>query len=416
MVDSAPDAAPTRATSTLARTVAVSGVKQKPTMMWVSVTGASFGEAYATFGIELAELLPPGADVIDAHTHLGADEDGQALSCEDLIEFLDQIGPATRACVFALHDPDRTPAYRRPNDRILAWAQQSAGRLIPYCRLDPSEDPAGEAERCLARGARGIKLHPRAQSFTFAVPAADAIFQIARAAGVPILIHAGRGMGATMAPLADLALRYPEVVLVLAHAAVADQGTFATRLAGHPWVLYDTSCFSPVDVVELFARVPAERIVFASDAPYGRPAAGLYLALRAAARAGLEADERALIAGATMAAVLDGEALPEARRPRLAATRPFNGRLLRVSHYLQMAFAAVISAPPIDVARMLPWIELAHAACRDPDPDSVGPALARIDSALRGAELLIAAGGSQAFLAIGLSIGFRRCRRDRATA
>ena len=169
--------------------------------------------------------------------------------------------------------------------------------------------------------------------------------------------------------------------------------------------MYDTSCFSPVDVVELFARVPAERIVFASDAPYGRPAGGLFLALRAAARAGLDADDRALVAGGTMAAVLEGEALPAARPPRLAETRPFNGRLLRVSQYLQMGFAAVVSGPEADPARALPWVELARAACRDPSPGGVEAALDRIDAALASAEALVAAGGPQAFSAVGLLMG-----------
>ncbi len=370
------------------------------------MTTVSFEEAYAPFAAELARLLPVRDGVLDAHTHLGLDEDGRSLDAEELIGLLDQVGPATRACVFALHDPERAPAYRRPNDRVLAWARESAGRLVPYCRLDPADDPVGEAERCIAAGARGIKLHPRAQSFGFGDPAAEAIFVVAREAGIPILIHAGRGMP-TMAPLAELALRHPEVTLVLAHAGIADQGIFASRLADHPRVLYDTSCFSPVDVVELFARVPAERVVFASDAPYGRPTGGLFLALRAAARAGLDADERALVAGGTMATVLDGEELPEARPPRLGEARPVNGRLLRVSQYLQMAFAAVVSSgPPPDPARGLPWVELARAACRDPDPGSVGPALDRIDRALAAGEALVAAGGGpDAFAAIGLLMG-----------
>jgi len=131
---------------------------------------------------------------------------------------------------------------------------------------------------------------------------------------VPILIHAGRGMP-TMTALADLALRYPDVSLVLAHAAIADQAVFATMLAGHPRVVYDTSCFSTLDVVELFARVPAERIVFGSDAPYGRPAGGLFQAMRAAAYAGLDHADRALIAGGTVTMLLEG-------RPLAAATPP----------------------------------------------------------------------------------------------
>ena len=149
-------------------------------------------------------------------------------------------------------------------------ARSLDGRLYPYCRLDPAEDPVGEAERCLALGARGIKLHPRAQAFGFGDQAAESIWRVASEAKVPILIHAGRGMP-RMDPLADLALRYPDVTLVLAHAAIADQGMFASRLAGHPNIVYDTSTFSVFDQIELFARVPAERIVFASDVPYGWP-------------------------------------------------------------------------------------------------------------------------------------------------
>ena len=124
--------------------------------------------AYETVVEEVDELLPDGAVVVDAHTHLGADEDGQSLDPGQLLGFLDQLGPSTRACTFPFHDPERAPAYRLPNDRVLQWARESDGRLYPYCRLDPEDDPVREAERCLALGARGIKLHPRAQAFDFA--------------------------------------------------------------------------------------------------------------------------------------------------------------------------------------------------------------------------------------------------------
>jgi uncharacterized protein len=369
------------------------------------MTDVSLAAAYAPFAAELDELIPAESAVVDAHTHLGTDEDGRALDPSSLIGYLDQLSGEARACVFALHDPERHPAYRRPNDRVLAWARESGDRLVPFCRLDPADDPVGEAKRCLARGARGIKLHPRAQSFGFEDSIADAIFAAARDGGVPILIHAGRGMG-PMAALADVALRHPEVPLVLAHGGIADQGVFATRLADHPAVLYDTSCFAPLDVVELFARVPAERIVFGSDAPYGRPSSGAYLALRAAAHAGLEADARALVLGGTMNVLLEGRPLPAVRPPRGAQIRPTSGRLARVGGYLMMAFGAVVGgAPPPDPTRALPAIALARAVCRDPDPGLVGPALVRIDAALAAAEQLIAAGGEQGFLAIGLVQG-----------
>jgi hypothetical protein len=289
---------------------------------------------------------------------------------------------------------------------VLAWARESDGRIIPYCRLDPADSPVAEAKRCLARGARGIKLHARAQSFAFEKGALDAIFAAARDAGAPILLHAGRGMP-PMDGLADLALRHPDVPLVLAHAAIAGQGMFASRLSEHPATLYDTSCLSPLDVVELFARVPAERIVFASDVPYGRPAVGLYMALRAARLAGLDDTERRLVTGETMTAVLNHHPLATARPPRLDTVRPINGRLLRVNGYLLMAFSAMLgaAAPGLDVARALPGVALARCVCRDPEPGPAGPTLARIDTALEAAEQLIAAGAPRSIPAIGLIHG-----------
>jgi predicted TIM-barrel fold metal-dependent hydrolase len=358
--------------------------------------------AYEPVTAEIKALLPAGAVVVDAHTHLGRDEDGQALDPGELIAFLDQVGPTVRACTFALHDPERAPAYRVPNDRVLRWAQESGGRLYPYCRLDPAEDPVAEAERCLALGARGIKLHPRAQAFGFGDPEADSIWKVAAEAKVPILIHAGRGMP-RMDPLADLALRYPDVVLVLAHAAIADQGMFASRLRDHPNIVYDTSTFSVFDQLELFARVPAERIVLASDVPYGRPIGALHSALRLAAYAGLDEQERTLLVGATMTNILEGRPLADPKPPRVPEIRPISGRLARVNGYVMMSFAAALSSgPPPSFDRGLQFIALARAACRDPDPGVAGLAMERIDGLLAAAEQLVAAGGEQTRAAFGL--------------
>jgi hypothetical protein len=347
--------------------------------------------AQDTLLAEVADLLPDRAVVVDAHTHLGRDEDGQALDLAGLLAFLDQVGASARACVFPLHDPERRPAYRVPNDRVLQWARESDGRLYPYCRLDPADDPVAEAERCLELGAQGIKLHPRAQAFGFGDDAAESIWRVAQEAQVPILIHAGRGMP-RMDPLADLALRYPDVVLVLAHAAIADQGMFVSRLADHPSIFYDTSTFSVFDQLELFARVPAERIVFASDVPYGRPVGALHTALRIAAYARLSDDERRALVGGTMLDILERRPLAERKPPRVAQIRRVSGRLTRVNAYVLMAFAAALgSGPPPDFTRSRPFIAMARAASRDPDPGVVGPALERTDQLLAAAEQALGA-------------------------
>jgi predicted TIM-barrel fold metal-dependent hydrolase len=352
------------------------------------VSTSLYTDALAPFLADTRRLLPDGGEIFDAHTHLGLDEDGRSLTLAQLLAMLDDAG-ARRACVFPLHDPERHPAYTLPNDRVLRWSEESDGRLIPFCRLDPAETPVAEGERCLAAGARGIKLHPRAQAFSFDGPQMDGIFKLAGEARVPILIHAGRGMPPVADGLANLALRHPEVVLILAHGAICDQGILTSRLREHPGVLYDTSCFFSLDVIELLARVPAERIVFASDPPYGRTSSGLYLALRVAHGAGLDERATRAILGETMAGLVDGRGLPPVEPPRRGPTITLAGRLARVYGYGSLAGPAIF-AGVIDQAKAM--IDMALAACRDPEPGDVGEALETIGSALSAAAALLQQG------------------------
>jgi uncharacterized protein len=349
------------------------------------VNESIYAEALAPFLAETESLRPADAEVIDAHTHLGLDEDGRSLTLAELLRQLD-AADARRACVFPLHDPERQPSYRVPNDRVLTWASESDGRLVPFCRLDPAEAPVQEAERCLAAGARGIKLHPRAQAFVFDGPEMEGVFALAEEAAVPILIHAGRGLPPLADGLADVALRHPGAVLILAHGAICDQGILTTRLAEHPGVLYDISCFFPLDVIELFARVPAERIVFASDPPYGMPATTLYLALRVARQAGLDEAATKAVLGGTMASLIDGRGLPEIAPPRRGASITLSGRLARVYGYASLVGPALFTGVEEQAHAML---DMARAACRDPQPGADAEALETIGRALAAADALV---------------------------
>jgi len=353
------------------------------------VNDSLYAEALAPFLAETERLRPPDSELIDAHTHLGLDEDGRSLTLAQLLSLMDAAG-ARRACVFPLHDPERRPGYRVPNDRVLEWSRESEGRLVPFCRLDPTEDPLGETERCLKAGARGVKLHPRAQDFVFDGGEMEDVFSLAETERLPILIHAGRGLPPLAAGLVELVLRHPRLIVILAHGAICDQGILTSALAEHPGVLYDISCFFPLDVIELFARVPAERIVFASDPPYGAPATTLYLALRVAQQARLsEAVTRAVLGG-TMAALLDGEGLPAPSEPLRGASITLSGRLARVYGYASLVGPALFSGIADQALAML---DMAVAACRDPDPGDDGEAMQTIGAALTAAGKLMAEEG-----------------------
>jgi predicted TIM-barrel fold metal-dependent hydrolase len=350
------------------------------------VSSVSYETAIVSFDAELARLRPDGAMAIDAHTHLGADIDGSTLALDELLALLDAAS-VEQACVFPLNDPERVPAYSLPNDRVLEWCQVSDGRLHPFCRLDPGDHPIAEAERCLDRGARGIKLHPRSQAFGFELEALDPIFTLAAEARVPILVHAGRGLPPIAAELARVIERHQEVTAILAHAAIADQGQITALLEGYDRVCYDCSTMFALDVLELLRRVPAERVVLGSDPPYGRPSSGLYMLLRCAAAAGVsEATLRAML-GETTEAALEGRPLPAAHAPpqrdeRFELPLP----LLRVHTFLTMAMMATYRGT---AEFALGGIDLALAVCREPHVGAAAPALELIGEALAGARELL---------------------------
>ena len=46
-----------------------------------------------------------------------------------------------QAFTFCMDEPDRHPAFSAPNDRTLAWTEETGGRLVPFVRLDLTETP-----------------------------------------------------------------------------------------------------------------------------------------------------------------------------------------------------------------------------------------------------------------------------------
>jgi uncharacterized protein len=285
---------------------------------------------------EVRRLLPIGAEIFDAHLHLGTDIDGMLGDYDALEELMSRYG-ISRAFMFCLDEPDRHPAFRAANDRTLAFAEQSNGRLIPFVRLDLNESPIEEATRCLDAGARGIKLHPRAQAFTASDERLVPVFELAAERRVPILIHGGRGLPPIADGLLALVERYPEATLIIAHAGIADMADLARCMSGRKGVVFDTSTWSPIDLLDFYRLVPPEQVVYASDYPYGQQPGSLLIALRTAQMAGFSEDQvRAMLAG-TANRIAAGEELPEPSRPIGGETITQTMQLARIHQYVSMA-------------------------------------------------------------------------------
>src|SRR5438128_2564335 len=293
-------------------------------------------ELMAQWDDEMRRELPEGADIFDAHTHLGTDIDGMVGVYDDLQRGMAKYG-ISRCFVFCLDEPDRHPGFRAGNDRTLAYAARSGGKLIPFVRLDLAEDPIGEATRCLDRGARGIKLHPRAQKFLLNDERLAPVFELAADRRVPILIHGGRGLPPIADHLARLVDRYPAAQLIIAHGGIADLAALAERFAGKAGVFFDTSVWSSVDLLDFYHQISPEQVLYASDYPYGQQPSSLLIALRTAKFAGLDEDQlRNMLAGSANR-IADGEPPLEPSPPRGRATFEQPMALARVHQYLSMA-------------------------------------------------------------------------------
>jgi uncharacterized protein len=316
----------------------------------------------AGYDEELARELPAGAEVFDAHVHLGHDIDGFTGVYEELERLCDRYG-VSRCFVFCMDEVDRHPAFRAANDRTLAYAERSDGRLIPFVRLDLAEEPIEEAKRCLDAGARGIKLHPRAQRFLLNDERLAPVFAIAAERRVPILIHGGRGLPPIADNLARLVETYPQAQLIIAHAGIADLAELADRFAGAAGVFFDTSVWSPIDLLSLYHLVSPEQVVYASDYPYGQQPSSLLISLRTARLAGFDEEQRRMMLSGNASRIADGEPPLEPSPPRGGGTFSQPMAFARIHQYLSMATPLLWTRQPDTIG----VLGLALNACADRD-------------------------------------------------
>jgi uncharacterized protein len=318
----------------------------------------------------------PGLELFDAHTHVGYnDPDGMKQSPEELVAGLERAG-ARGAFMFPFHEPDGYPAA---NDAVIAAGGEHDGLLVPFCRVNPHNGALDEAERCLDAGARGIKLHPRAEKFTLDNPGVRPLIALAHERKLPVLIHAGRGIPALGLHAVELAGEFPDARLILAHAGICDLSWIWRVAPDHPNLLFDTAWWMPADMLSLFSLVPPGQIVFASDAPYGATAVSAAFQLRSAIQVGLSTDQIRSIASGQSLRMAAGEPLQSVGPAVGEHERAPHVLLDRVSEFLLLGAIATMRGGAEAATEML---ALARLACDVPDDIDDAPVFAAIASLL----------------------------------
>jgi hypothetical protein len=310
----------------------------------------------------------PAVRLFDSHTHLGGnDPEGWRCTSAELTGALELVDG--RAAVFPLMEPT---GYREANDAVLEAARASGGRLVPFCRLDPAAEPSRELERCLAAGARGIKLHPRAERFDLRHPGLEAVFAVAAERTLPVTVHFGLGIPSLGRDALVLSERFPGARLVLAHVGATDLAWIWRRLDDHPDVFFDTAWWNPSDHFALFSLVPAARVLLGSDAPFNTPAAAAIVAIRCAFQAGLTTTQVESVLGGQFQRLLDGADPLDLGGPR--------GRPVSRPPLVDRVFTLLVAA----LSRMIEGragddlVQLAYLGCQVGNEDPERPVLSAV--------------------------------------
>ncbi|MBR2373074.1 MAG: amidohydrolase [Lentisphaeria bacterium] len=171
--------------------------------------------------------------------------------------------------------PD-SAALRRANGYAAGQAALNPGRLYFLAYINPQEpDWQREADLAVADGAVGIKLWISLKDDSSSMAATAEVLRYASRRNLPVLLHVfnrteGNLKGEiNIAEFAELSRQVPECIMIAAHSGGnyhVSAGMYK-RCSGN--VYWDISGTDPDRsmVTELLKEVPAERLLFGSDAP-----------------------------------------------------------------------------------------------------------------------------------------------------
>jgi len=221
------------------------------------------------------------AMVTEDPAHANAQE--VLASPENLIRYLDE-NEVERICCINYVSPDVMGFRREVNDWIANFTRDHRDRLLAVGSVNPLHemDVRAEIRRVLDLGIGMIKIHPPHQLFSPNAYRGE-LWQLAEVyreceeRGVPVMFHTGtsvfpraRNVFADPMPVDDVAIDFPKLPIILAHAGRPLYGETALFLARrHPNVYVDVSGIPPKALPKYFPRVTqlADKVLWGTDWP-----------------------------------------------------------------------------------------------------------------------------------------------------
>jgi predicted TIM-barrel fold metal-dependent hydrolase len=202
--------------------------------------------------------------------------------------FLEAMAPADRCIVFGMKA--RLCGFYAPNDDVARFVAACGGKAIGFLSVDPADDDwLDDFERSRTDlGLAGVKLAPMYAGFDPTDRKLDELYRRAERLGMPVLFHFGTTFCAA-APLDyarpgladEIARRFPELRIVIAHLGHPWEGEALVTARKHPHVYCDISAlhYRPWQFYNSLVLAQEYRVthklLFGSDYPFTTPGASI---------------------------------------------------------------------------------------------------------------------------------------------
>jgi uncharacterized protein len=239
---------------------------------------------------------------IDTHVHIESNTDSAAD--EAARKYFRETGPRPSpqevadyyrarkiGCVVFSVDERLTGRPQVPNEEVAALAARNADVMIAFASVDPTRgfSAVSEAERLIAHGARGFKLHPPLQQFHANDRIAYPFYEVVAAAKLPVIFHTGHsGIGTGMPggggvrlkygnpmDIDDVAVDFPDMPIIMAHPSFPWQDEAISVCLHKPQVYIDLSGWSPKyfspTLIQYANTLLKDKVLFGSDYPLITP-------------------------------------------------------------------------------------------------------------------------------------------------
>ncbi|HJT17268.1 MAG TPA: amidohydrolase family protein [Thermoanaerobaculia bacterium] len=199
-------------------------------------------------------------------------------NADSVLRYLDESG-VERACCINYVAPEVMGFTAEVNEWIAHFTKGHRDRLLPVGSVHPrhTKNARAETARILDLGIRMIKIHPPHQRIAPNAPELADVYRECESRGVPVMFHTGtsvfpraRNVFADPMPIDDVAIDFPNLKIILAHAGRPLYGETAFFLARrHPNVHLEISGIPPKLLPRYVPRLAdiADKVLWGTDWP-----------------------------------------------------------------------------------------------------------------------------------------------------